>query len=247
MRNIPTDRRLIVALDVPNPASARTLVKQIGGDVGFYKVGLELVMAGGLDLVRGLRDDGFDVFLDMKLLDIGNTVMRAVARAAETGATFLTIHGIDAKTAEAAVAGRADRSLRLLGVTVLTSLDADDLAEQGIAEPIDDLVVRRAGLCVGAGVDGVVASPNEAARVRATVGAAPLIVTPGIRRADNDAGDQTRIATPTAALNSGADYLVVGRPITQAGDPQAAARAFQTEIARAVEQNDQARPSDSAK
>ncbi|MEO1720118.1 MAG: orotidine-5'-phosphate decarboxylase [Pseudomonadota bacterium] len=226
--------RLIVALDVPTPDEARRLVEALGDAARFYKVGLELVLAGGLDLVRELRSAGHSVFLDMKLLDIGNTVSRSVAVAAKTGATFLTIHGVDRKTIAAAVDGRGETDLKVLGVTVLTSLDQDDLGEQHITTPVADLVAERARLIVRSGGDGIVASPQEASNLRAIVGDQALIITPGIRLAENESGDQTRIATPEFALKDGADYLVVGRPITQAHRPRDAALRFQDEIARTV-------------
>jgi orotidine-5'-phosphate decarboxylase len=229
----PRDR-LIVALDVPTVDDARALVTTLGDAVSFYKVGLELVMRGGLDFARGLTATGKRVFLDMKLLDIGNTVERAVANAAETGADFLTVHCTDTKTLKAAVAGCAGTNLKILAVTVLTNLDADDLAEQGIMATPEQLVERRARLAAAAGCHGVIASGREAAAVRAAAPPDFLIVTPGIRMPDGDAGDQQRVTTPASAIGDGADYLVVGRPITQASDPAASARAFVDEIASSV-------------
>ena len=218
--------RLIVALDLPEVEAAAALVQRLGPSVTFYKIGLELVLAGGLDLARRLNDAGKRVFLDMKLLDIENTVERAARAAAATGATFLTVHAHDAKTLRAAVAGAAGTGLRILGVTVLTNLDGGDLAEQGIAEPPADLVVRRARLARAAGCDGVVASGLEAVSLRRALGPDAVIVTPGIRAPGGAAGDQTRVATPLAAIAAGADYLVVGRPIAQAADPSQAAADF---------------------
>ena len=215
-----------MALDVPEVGAAAALVQRLGPDVTFYKIGLELVMAGGLDLARRLSDSGKRVFLDMKLLDIENTVERATRAAAATGATFLTVHAHDAKTLRAAVAGAAGTGLRILGVTVLTNLDGGDLAEQGIAERPADLVVRRARLARAAGCDGIVASGLEAASLRRALGPGATIVTPGIRAPGGAAGDQTRVATPQAAITAGADYLVVGRPIAQAADPSRAAAGF---------------------
>jgi orotidine-5'-phosphate decarboxylase len=231
---IPARDRLIVALDFPAVDAARTLVERLGPSVTFYKIGLELVMAGGLDLSRRLRDTGKQVFLDMKLLDIENTVERATRAAAAAGATFLTVHALDSKTVRAATAGRAGTGLRLLGVTVLTNLDASDLREQGIAEASTDLVVRRARLARAAGCDGIVASGLEAAAVRAAVGPDAPIVTPGIRVPGGAAGDQARAATPHAAIVGGADYLVVGRPVTQAADPPRAAAQFVQAIGDAL-------------
>jgi len=218
--------RLIVALDVPTIEAARALVGKLGAAVAFYKIGLELVMSGGLDLARELTRDKKQVFLDMKLLDIENTVERATRNAAATGATFLTVHAQDAKTLRAAVAGKAGSTLEILGVTVLTNLDASDLQQQGIGASPADLVAARARLAREAGCDGVVASGQEAARVRAVVGPSMAIVTPGIRLPGDTAGDQARVATPEQAIAAGADYLVVGRPVTAADDPARAAELF---------------------
>lgn len=226
----PPHDRLIIALDLPSVSDARAIVDKIGDAAVFYKVGLELILAGGLELVRELKSEGLNVFLDMKLLDIGNTVEMAVSRAVETGADFLTVHGVDTKTIEAASRGKAGSNLKILGVTVLTSLNADDLREQGISDLPTHLVTRRAALVCEAGGDGVIASGQEAALVRAAIGAEPLIVTPGIRLPENDADDQSRIATPAKAIRDGASHLVVGRPITRASDPRAAAQQFQDEI-----------------
>ena len=226
--------RLIVALDVPTVAEARALVQRLGSRVGFYKIGLELVMGGGLELARELAGAGKRVFLDMKLLDIGNTTQRATRRAADTGATFLTVHAQDSKTLRAAVAGRSGTALKILGVTLLTNLDAGDVDEHGIAQSPCDLVARRAGIARRAGCDGVVASGREARRVRAIVGPGMAIVTPGVRLAGDAPGDQARIATPAAAIADGADYLVVGRPITEAANPEAATEAFVSAVAEAV-------------
>ena len=173
------------------------------------------------------------MFLDMKLLDIPNTVEKAVANAARTGADFLTIHAIDTKTIAAAAKGAAGSDLKVLGVTVLTSLDQSDLAEQGIAATPGDLVVTRARLAKAAGCHGVIASGQEAAAVRAATGDGFLIVTPGIRLPSDAVGDQARVATPGTAIADGATHLVVGRPITQAADPRAAAEAFVQAIATA--------------
>jgi orotidine-5'-phosphate decarboxylase len=198
--------------------------------VTFYKIGLELVMAGGLELARELAGQGARVFLDMKLLDIENTVTRSVRNAAASGATFLTVHAQDGKTLRAAASGRAGTSLKVLGVTVLTNLEAADLREQGIVASPADLVARRAILARDAGCDGVVASGHEAARVRAIVGPHMTVVTPGIRLAGGDAGDQSRVSTPEQTISAGADYIVVGRPISEAADPAAAAEIFTRQI-----------------
>ena len=234
MSSLSASDRLIVALDTPTVGDARALVRDLGAGVTFYKIGLELVMSGGLDLARELVQGGKRVFLDMKLLDIGNTVERATRNAAAIGATFLTVHAHDTKTLRAAVAGKRGTALRVLGVTVLTNLDAGDLAQQGFAGPPEDLVARRAGLAREAGCDGVVASGQEAQRVRAVVGLDIAIVTPGIRLPDEDAGDQARVTTPQQAITAGADYLVVGRPITAAARPRAAADEFVRSIEEAM-------------
>lgn len=223
--------RLIVALDTPTAAEARALVTALGDSIGFYKIGLELVMNGGFDLARGLIADGKRVFLDMKLLDISNTVEKATANAAALGVTFLTVHGTDTKTLAAAVKGRGDSPLKLLAVTVLTSLTQDDLAEQGISKAPADLVLHRARLAKAADFDGVIASGQEAAPLRQAVPKDFLIVTPGIRMAGGTAGDQARVTTPHKAITDGADYLVVGRPITEAKDPGAAAELVVKDMA----------------
>lgn len=230
MASIAPRDRLIVALDIPTVEDARALVQRLGPAVSFYKIGLELVMAGGLALARELVAQGLHVFLDMKLLDIENTVARAVHNAAATGATFLTVHAQDGKTLRAAVSGRAGTGLGILGVTVLTNLEAGDLREQGIDASPADLVARRATLAREAGCDGVVASGHEAARVRAIVGPQMAIVTPGIRMAGGAAGDQARVMTPEQAIAAGADYIVVGRPISEAEDPASAAQMFTRQI-----------------
>lgn len=233
----PRDR-LIVALDLPTVDEARSLVRTLGREVSFYKIGLELILSGtpgdsGLGLVSELVESGKRVFLDAKLLDISNTVERSVNRVADLGATFLTIHGHDQKTLRAAVSGRGDRELKLLAVTVLTSLNSSDLDEQGITMSPAELVLRRAKLAKQAGFDGVIASGQEAAAVRASTDAGFLIVTPGIRLPGSAAGDQQRIMTPLDAIDAGADYLVVGRPINAASDPRAAAATFVKRIAEA--------------
>jgi orotidine-5'-phosphate decarboxylase len=229
----PRDR-LIVALDIPTVEGARALVRRLGPAATFYKVGLELAMAGGLGLARELAGQGARVFLDMKLLDIENTVARAAHNAAATGATFLTVHAQDGKTLRAAVSGKTGTNLKVLGVTLLTNLDAGDVREQGIDASPSDLVARRAGLAREAGCDGVVVSGREAARVRAIIGPQMTIVTPGIRMAGGAAGDQARVTEPDQAIATGADYIVVGRPISEAADPVAAAESFVTAIGQGL-------------
>lgn len=225
--------KLIVALDFPAYDGARDLVDALGDTVSFYKVGLELLFNDGLALASELKGDGKRVFLDMKFLDIGNTVEKAVAAVADLGFDFLTIHGTDSKTMRAAVKGRGDAPLKILAVTVLTSLDQSDLDEQGIFLSPRELVLKRAKMARDAGCDGVIASGQEAGAVRDTVGGDFLIVTPGIRLPGGDAGDQKRITTPEDALRAGANHLVVGRPITAAADPKAAASDVLRHIAAA--------------
>jgi orotidine-5'-phosphate decarboxylase len=226
MSHVNAKDRLIVALDMPAVEEAQRLVAKLGNAVSFYKVGLELLFSGGLELARALKGEGKRVFLDMKLLDIGNTIERAVANATEFGADFLTVHGHDLKTVRAAVTGRGRSHLKLLAVTVLTNLTADDLKQQGASLAPADLVLKRARLAHEAGFDGVVASGQEARRIREATGPGFLIVTPGIRLTGSASDDQERITTPDHAIAAGADYIVVGRPITQADDPKAVADAF---------------------
>jgi orotidine-5'-phosphate decarboxylase len=234
-RQLAARDRLFVALDVASVDRARQLVTELGDTVSCYKVGLELLFGGGLDFAQGLKAAGKTVFLDMKLLDIANTVEKAAANIASLGLDYLTIHGTDTKTVAAAVRGRGPSKLKLLAVTVLTSLEQADLEEQGIKgmSPAD-LVVHRARLATAAGVNGIVASAQEATMIRAAVGPDVLIVTPGIRLAGGVAGDQVRVMTPGKAIAAGADCLVVGRPITEAADPRAAAEAFIVEIEAAL-------------
>jgi orotidine-5'-phosphate decarboxylase len=233
-RPASAEERLIVALDVPGASEAMALVENIGEAAGVYKIGLELLYAGGFALVADLAKRGRKVFLDAKLLDIEATVERATAAVAKSGAAFLTVHATDRKTLEAAARGRGSSGLTLLGVTVLTNLSPADLKEQGIEEPPLALVKQRAQMAQAAGFDGVVASGLEAAQLRERLGADFLIVTPGIRPKGADAQDQARVTTPAAAIKAGADYLVVGRPITRAPDPRAAADAIVAEIAGAL-------------
>jgi orotidine-5'-phosphate decarboxylase len=227
-------RRLIVALDVPSVEEAKALIEALGDSVGVYKIGLELLFSGGFELARELASQGRSVFIDAKLLDIEATVEGATAAIARTGAGFLTVHALDAKTLDAAVRGRAGSKLRLLGVTVLTNLDRDDLKEQGVDRSPKELAVYRAMLAQEAGFDGVVASGEEAAALRQALGPGVLIVTPGIRPKGAERHDQTRSITPAEAIAAGADYIVVGRPITRAPDPRAAALAIVEEIALAL-------------
>lgn len=221
--------RLIVALDVQTLREARALVDRLI-PVSTFKIGLELIFAGGVEFACELIAQGKNVFFDAKLLDIGNTVERAAANIARLGAAFLTVHATDRKTLDAAVRGRGASALKLLGLTVLTNLDAKDLDEQGIKASPREIVLRRASLAAEAGFDGVVASGHEAAAIRQALGRDFLIVTPGIRPAGTAPGDQARVMTPAQATQAGADYLVVGRPVTEAEDPLEAATAIIAEI-----------------
>jgi orotidine-5'-phosphate decarboxylase len=230
---LPPRDRLIVALDTPDAAEARRLVERIDESATFYKVGMELAYGGGLELVPELVQAGKQVFLDLKLHDIPNTVERATAQAARLGASFLTVHAYP-QTMRAAVAGARGSPTRILAVTVLTSYDDADLSEACYRLGVVETVRRRAEQAAALGVDGLVASAAEAAMVRQTVGAGLLLVTPGIRPAGAASGDQKRVATPAAAIRSGADYLVVGRPVTEAPDPRAAAEAIVKEIGAAL-------------
>jgi orotidine-5'-phosphate decarboxylase len=228
----PRDR-LIVALDMPRVDEAERLVAALGEAATFYKIGMELAYGGGLELVARLAFSGKKVFLDLKLHDIPNTVERATAQAARLGATFLTIHAYP-QTMRAAVAGAAGTELKLLAVTVLTSADDADLAEAGYAFGVKALVARRGAQAKAAKVDGLVASAAEAAQLRAALGEKIILVTPGIRPAGAGSGDQKRVATPGRAIAEGADYLVVGRPITEAADPRGVVEAIVAEIAAAT-------------
>jgi orotidine-5'-phosphate decarboxylase len=223
--------RLIVALDVPSVEAAQAVVARLGGAVSFYKIGYQLAFAGGLSYAQELAGSGKRVFLDLKLHDIGNTVAAGVKSVSRLGASFLTVHAYP-QTMQAAVDAR-DHGLRVLAVTVLTSFNDADLAAAGYGASVGETVARRAAQARDIGVDGLVCSPQEAANVRRIVGGTLTLVTPGIRPAGAGAADQKRIATPSAAITAGADYLVVGRPILAAEDPKAAAEAIVAEIAAA--------------
>ena len=224
--------RLIVALDVPSVAQAQKLIEELQDSVGVYKIGLELLFSGGLTLVSDLVARGASVFIDAKLLDIEATVERATAAIARTGAQFLTVHAVDRKTLDAAMRGRGDSGLKLLGVTVLTNLTPADLAQQGIDDTPSERVLHRALLARDSGFDGVIASGQEAATIRKAAGDGFLIVTPGIRPEGSASHDQARIVTPAMAIAAGADYLVIGRPIIGAPDPRAAAERIADECRR---------------
>jgi orotidine-5'-phosphate decarboxylase len=220
---------IIVALDLDSPTDARALVARIGSAVSFYKVGLELYAAAGMDFVRELIAGGKDVFLDLKFYDIGETVKRAVSQVARTGVRFLTVHGSVA-VMRAAVEGRGVSPLKLLAVTVLTSFDRQDLADLGYPCAPAELVELRVRNAMEAGMDGIVASPLEARSVRAIASPRAILVTPGVRSVGAGKGDQKRVATPAEAIRDGADYLVIGRQITRAADPAAAVGEVLDEI-----------------
>lgn len=229
-----SDDRLIVALDVPNAIEGLVLAERLGDAVGFYKIGLGMLTGGGLALARELKDDhGKRIFLDMKLFDIGATVTAAVRGLAQFDLDFLTVHG-DPHVVRAARDGVGGKDMKILAVTILTSLDRDDLdASLYKAGNVADLVLERAALALAAGADGVIASPQEATLIRALPEAkGKLIVTPGVRPSGAASGDQKRVMTPAEAIAAGADHIVVGRPIWQAADPRQAARAIFDDMGR---------------
>ena len=228
----PKDR-LIVSLDLPALEPAEAMIRRLGDSVTFYKIGYQLVYAGGLPLARQLRAAGKKVFIDVKLHDIGNTVKSGVQSLSSLGATFVTVHAYP-QTMQAAVEGRGNSGLKILAVTVLTSYTEADMEAAGYRHSIADLVAIRARQAKAIGVDGLVCSPEEVAAVRAIVGDEMSLVTPGIRPAGSAVGDQKRIMTPARAILAGSDYLVVGRPVIEAADPKAAAEAIQAEIAQAL-------------
>ncbi len=228
--------RLMLPLDVPTVAEAETLVKQTEGAVGVYKIGMELQFAGGLEFARELAESGHKIFLDVKLHDIDNTITKAVRNVAKMGMTFMTVHAYP-KTMRAALKGLAEEGnpdLCILGVTVLTSMDEGDLVAAGYTGPIARVVEARAKDAKLAGMGGIVCAPTESAEMRKVLGDELVIVTPGIRPAGSAAGDQRRVMTPADAIKAGSDYLVIGRPISKADDPRAAAEAVVEEISSAL-------------
>ncbi len=230
-----SDDRLIVALDVPNIVQGMELANRLGDSVSFYKIGLGMLTGGGLALANELKQEhGKRIFLDMKFFDIGATVEAAVRGIAQYDLDFLTVHG-DPHVVRAAKEGAAGSNLKILAVTILTSLDRNDLDASCYKDgDVADLVLERAGKAMNAGADGVIASPQEAALIRALPEAAgKLIVTPGVRPAGADLGDQKRVMTPADAIRAGVDHMVVGRPIHKAADPAQAARAIIDEIRNA--------------
>lgn len=233
-RNLPAQERLIVALDVPTREAALALTKNLRGAVSWFKVGLQLYTACGPEIVRAVRAEGGKVFLDLKLHDIPNTVARTVETAAALEVEMLTFHlGGGRAMAEAALAA-APNELLLLGVTVLTSSDAATLRETGVNSEVEAQVLALARLGHAAGIRGFVASPNELIQLRPAVGDDVVLVTPGVRTAGGEPGDQKRVATPQNAIKAGANFIVVGRPIIAANDPRAAAEKIVAEIAEAL-------------
>lgn len=226
--------RLIVGLDVPTVEEARAIVAETRDTVGVYKIGMQLQFAGGLSFAEELARQGHKIFLDVKLLDIDNTIASAVANIAKMGMTFVTIHAYP-KAMRAAVGAlrEAGTPLCLLGVTVLTSMDQGDIEAAGYAGGLEDLVRSRALDARAAGMGGIVASPHEAASLRPLLGGEMALVTPGVRPAGEAAGDQKRVMTPAEAIRAGADYIVVARPVVKAPDPRAAAERIVAEIASA--------------
>lgn len=227
------DDRLIVALDVPDALAGLALAEKLGDAVSFYKIGLGMLTGGGLALARELKDDhGKRIFLDMKLFDIGATVEAAVRGLSRFDLDFLTVHG-DPQVVRAAVQGASGTSLRILAVTILTSLDRADLDANMIREgDLAEITVERAARALGAGAHGIIASPQEAARIRALPeSTGKLIVTPGVRPEGSALGDQKRVETPASALRAGADHIVVGRPVWASPNPRAAADAILASIA----------------
>lgn len=225
--------RLIVGLDLPTVKEAETIVNALSDDVLFYKIGHQLAFAGGLEFARELAESGKKIFLDMKLLDIDNTVASGVENIARMGMTMLTLHAYP-KAMRAAVKAAHGSGLTLLGVTVLTSMDDADLTEAGYADNARTLVLKRAQQAKDAGMGGIVCSAEESSAVRDIVGQTMAVVTPGIRPLGGDAGDQKRVVTPFDAIRAGSSHLVVGRPIVKASDPKAAARTILNEMTRAL-------------
>lgn len=225
--------KLIVALDFWEIEDARKLVRELGDEVSFYKVGLGLQLAGGDEFAKELIAQGKRVFLDYKYYDIEETINRAVRRAAELKITFLTVHGVT-NIMKAAVAGRGTSDMKILGVTVLTSMDAEDIKEMGFECNVEELVLARAKKALEVGIDGVIASAREAAAIRQQTNNKLMIVSPGIRPSGSSKDDQKRITTPFEAIKAGADYLVVGRPIYDKPDPKAEAQKIILEMADAL-------------
>ncbi len=234
MTMVDAKTRLIMALDVSSVEEAKELVKTLDGAVSFFKIGLELQVVGGVELAKTLLEQEKQVFLDLKYFDVDATVERAVARVADLGASFLTVHG-NHKTIQAAVRGRGDANLKILAVTVLTSLDEGDIRELGYGVTVEDLVMFRARKALESGCDGVVASGREAGAIRAFANDGLVIVTPGIRPKGVGADEQKRAVEPAQAIRAGADYLVVGRPIRDAPNPKQAALEIIAQMQKAFD------------
>src|SRR5665213_2440349 len=222
---------VIIALDFDSPEEADRLVTALGGRAGFYKVGIELFAAAGMDYVRRLTGQGKRVFLDLKYYDIGATVQRAVAVAAKSGASFLTVHAVG-QVMRAAIEGRGDSNMKLLAVTVLTSFDQIDVEQMGHSCTVGELVAKRVRQAMMAGVEGIVGSPLEAVAIRMAAGPDAILVTPGVRSQGAARGDQKRVATPAEAVRDGANYLVIGRQVTRAADPAGALTAIHEELSQ---------------
>jgi len=231
--DVPARERVIVALDLPSVTVAENLVGRLGDSIAFYKIGYQLGYAGGLSFAQDLIKSGKKVFLDLKLHDIGNTVNKGVESIVNYGATFLTVHAYP-QTMKAALDASRGSTLKILAVTILTSYNDADVAEAGYAGSARDQVKKKSEQACALGIDGIVCSAEEAEMLRPIVGLSRLLVTPGIRPAGVETGDQKRIMTPAAAIKAGSDYLVVGRPITGAADPKAAADAIVQEVAQAT-------------
>lgn len=225
--------RLIVALDLPSVAEARVVINTLGDSVSFYKIGFQLALAGGIELAKELKAEGKQVFLDMKLLDIDATIEKSVANAVVLGLDMLTVHAYP-KCMRSAVKASSGSSLCILGVTVLTSMDDDDLKDAGYAKSAIDLVLARAVDAKNSNMGGIVCSAQEATKIRSIVGPDMAIVTPGIRPAGADSGDQKRVMTPAKAIKAGASHLVVGRPIVAATDQKVAADKIVAQIEEAL-------------
>lgn len=238
MATIDARNRLILAMDVPSVGEADRILGQVRDVIRYIKIGLELYTAVGPDIVRRVMGQGLRVFLDLKFLDIEETVRRATARVAEMGVEFLTVHA-NRKALRAALEGRKEgggqATLKLLAVTVLTNFDSGDLRDMGMQWCVEDLVVARAKLAAEVGFDGVVASGEEPAAIRAKVGPKLLIIAPGIRPARIGSDEHARVTAPSQAIKAGADFLVVGRPIRMAADPRAAAESILTEMQAAFD------------
>ena len=233
MKTLSPKDRLIIPLDVPSVGEAEALVRTLGDTVGFYKIGHQLAFAGGLEFAKELLANGHQVFLDMKLLDIDNTVAKGIENIVKMGVQMTTIHAYP-KAMKAAVEAAKGSDLCILGVTVLTSMDDGDLADAGYQGDAESLVLKRAAQAAEANMGGIVASALEASKIREIVGPDMAIVTPGIRPTGSDVGDQKRVMTPAEAIAAGSSHLVVGRPITAAPDPQFAAQSVLNEIAGAA-------------